>query len=589
MTKKGARTMNADLCAHGKLIAAFAFALQLLASASALGGMPRYSREAHTWTLVDDALGASAGAPLSDGATALASPWAFAPNVRVHPVESGIHIWSDIALRPDGAVAVAWMDDHQAGYHIYYSVSTDGGATWSLPERVDDRVTGTQSKFVDFEITSGGIPVAVWEDDRSGGINVYFSKRTGGVPPWSPGMKVNSTGGSPSTSDFMNASIAAYDDRHYFVAWTDWREGPLYQVYMRATSDGGATWGTETRVSDELGYQPVANRPCLIVDRNSPPSGARLFCVTNDWRGNVPGGRYPNVYCYGSTNGGATWSVGVQVNDIEPLYQQTSSHALVLVEDGTLTSAWLNNTGGHSQFRASVSTDQGVTWAPSTRIDQQVPTGGTGTYNSIASAGGWVLASFDIYTTDWDLYFRASSDGGRTWPDSMVRVDDDATGARSSTPVLATPSPGLVYIAWEDGRPGFGVQKIYATRGTHSATGVGWGWEPGEAAAPRLAVRPNPARVGDPVRILLEEVTGGNSHETGSREGAASAIAPHVASAEVRIFNHAGQEVRILPAGDRESVWDGRAADGRLVSPGVYLARWRAGSRAAVGKIILTR
>ena len=46
--------------------------------------------------------------------------WVFDPNVRVHPEESGQHIWPDIAVAEDGTIGVAWMDDHAAGgYHIF--------------------------------------------------------------------------------------------------------------------------------------------------------------------------------------------------------------------------------------------------------------------------------------------------------------------------------------------------------------------------------------------------------------------------------------------------------------------------------------
>jgi hypothetical protein len=60
-------------------------------------------------------------------------------------------------------------------------------------------------------------------------------------------------------------------------------------------------------------------------------------------------------------------------------------------------------------------------------------------------------------------------------------------------------------------------------------------------------------------------------------------------SDDLRVFNAAGQVVRVLRAAGNESVWNGRAPDGRVVSPGIYLVRWRVGERAAVGRIVLTR
>jgi hypothetical protein len=510
-------------------------------------------------------------APGSEAAGS-ACEWTFATNVRAHPDQAAQHLWPDIALGPGGLVAVAWMDDHAAGgYHIFYSTSIDGGITWTSPEKIDNRAAGSYSKFVDLEFTPSGVPVAVWEDDRLGGINAYFSKRdpAAGGTPWTPSLKLNTVGGAPTGTDFMNLSIAILDDQRYYVAWTDWREGALHQVYARGTTNGGTTWGTETRVSDEIGFQPVAGDPCLIVDQTSgnPPGSEVLHCVTNDWRGNVPGGRYPNVYAYRSTNGGATWSIGVRVNDIEPLYQQTSSHALVQLADGTLCAGWLNSVTGPSQFRTSVSTDQGQTWSASVQADPGIG-GGTGTYSSIIATGSWAFAGFDIYEGNWNAYLRISSDGGRTWVADACRMDDDVTGSPTSNLVLAARSPVEVFGAWSDGRPG-GAWKIYTTHGTRPAAEIPL---PPESTAAGLRCQPNPSTAGTPVAITWDAT--GDSHE-------------------LVIYDAQGRGIRTLPigAGAAMATWDGRNGVGRLTPAGLYWVRVAAGDGrpAAVTRVVRVR
>jgi hypothetical protein len=487
--------------------------------------------------------------------------WLFSSNVRVHPAEGGQHIWPDIAVGPDGVVGAAWMDDHAAGgYHIFYSSSTDGGATWSTPEKVDSRTTGSYSKFVDLDFTPTGIPVVVWEDNRLGdaAYKVYLSKRDpAGGGTWTANIPINTAGSPPDGTYFMNPSLAVLDDLRYFVAWTDWREGVFYQVYCRGSWDGGATWGNETRISDEIGYEPVAGDPCLIVDPTSPaePGDEILYCVTNDWRGDVPGGRYPNAYFYRSTDGGATWSVGVRVNDIEPWYQQVSSHALVRPSDGSLTAGWLNNTTGVSHLRTSVSADQGATWAASVQVDPPSP-GGTGTYSSIVASGMTVHAGFDLYEDDWNAYFRASADGGVTWDAEACRMDDDASGAASGNTVLAAASPTVVHGAWSDTRPGFGAWKIYTTRGEEGIVSVG---ADAPAATSRVLVGvPNPCAVGAPVRIVL--AAGGLSLGGGTVR-------------DIGIYDVYGRRLHSFRTAAREFVWSGIGPDGRPVAPGVYWVR----------------
>ena len=501
----------------------------------------------------------------SGAASARACLWDFTPNVPAHPPLSGQAIWQDIEVSPDGSkIGIVWMDDHTFSYHVYYAQSTDDGTTWSSPpEVVDTRVGGNLSRFPDLEFAPSGIPVVIWEDDRQGtsGMNVYISRRTGGAPPWSTNIRVNDAGTPPGLSDFMNSSLAILTETHFFVAWTDWREGPLYQVYMSSTTNSGATWSTPAvRVSDELGFDPVAGDPNLAVDPTSNPSSASLICLTNDWRGDVPGGRYPNVFAYRSTNGGASWSTGVQVNDVSAFYQQVTGHSIVILNNGTRTAGWFNSpTAGDDHLHTNVSTNQGVTWSLSVPADPA----GSGVYPSIASNGTWVFAAFDSYRNGWDIYFRASPDGGRSWTEDACRIDDDATGAPSQTPVIAIGPTSKAYATWMDGRPGFGTWKTYTTRVTSQVTAV----EP-LASAPAqgiLQCSPNPSYAGSPVRIVLPYGDG-----------------------RVQIFDTAGRLVREVASSSGEAHWDGKDSGGKESAPGVYFLSLREDQRIQ-GELIRVR
>lgn len=498
--------------------------------------------------------------------------WAFSPSVTANAADNGQHLWPDIALGSQGLVGVAWMDDHApGGYHIFFAASSDGGATWSEPEKIDSRTTGAYSKFVQLAFTPRGIPIAVWEDDRGGAISVYLSRRDpdNGGTPWTPEVRVNTAGSPPSSSDFMNPSLAVLDEQRYFVAWTDWREGPFHQVYMRATPDGGATWSAESRISDEIGYQPVAGDPCLIPDPAPQTPGQEvLHCVMNDWRGNVPGGRYPDVFYSRSSNGGQTWSTGVRINDVTSYYQQTSSRALVLLHDGSLAAGWFSGDLSLSTYRCCVSTNQGVSWNPSVRVDDP-SLGGTDTYSALASAGSTVFAAFGCYQGTWNLYFRPSYDGGRTWTEPVTRIDDDASGATTQNGVLAARSSTEVYAVWQDSRPGPGSWKTYTARGVRDITDLP------EAEAerfafgpPRWIASPNPARIGETVRFRPV----GWAVDPADRESAAC----------ISITDVRGRVVRRLSMAVPGVSWDGRDEAGRPVASGMYWARFPEPSASSV-------
>lgn len=489
--------------------------------------------------------------------------WDYTANVCAHPPLSGQAVWQDIDVSPDGSkIGVVWMDDHTFSYHVYYAQSTDDGATWSTPEPVDTRVGGNLSRFPDLEFAPSGIPIVIWEDDRQGtsGMNVYISRRTGGFPPWSANIKVNDTGTPPGLTDFMNASLAVLSETRFFVAWTDWREGVFHQVYMSSTTNSGATWSSPAvRVSDELGFDPVAGDPNLAVDPTSSPSSASLICLTNDWRGDEPGGRYPNVYAYRSTDGGASWSTGVQVNDISAYYQQVTGHSIVILNDGTRTAGWFNSPAGTDHLSTNVSTDEGATWSASVLADPA----GCGVYPSIATNGSWVFAALDSYHGGWDISFRASSDGGRSWTEETCRIDDDTSGAVAETPVIAIGPTSKAYVTWMDSRPGYGTWKTYTTRVTSQVTAV-----ENLVAAPAqgmLLCSPNPSFAGSPVRIALPSGDG-----------------------RVQIFDTSGRLVREVASTSGEAQWDGKDSRGKEAAPGAYFLALREDGRIR-GELIRVR
>jgi BNR repeat-like domain len=527
-------------------------------SSPATTSLPDFDPRSNIWRI--DLGNGSSASPAAGSQTGC--EWSFTPNTSPHPEISGEHIWPHIAIAPDGMTALGWMDAHFDGTsNIFYSTSTDRGATWSAPEWVDRRTTGEASRFIRLGFTPSGIPVAVWEDDRAGAFSVYISKRDpdNGGNPWTPPIQIN-TIGSPPFDYAMHPSLAIFDNHHFYVAWTDWREGPFHQVYMRSSTDGGDTWGKETRISDGLGYEPVAADPCLIIDR-SPRLTADtviLNCITNDWRGDEPGGRYPNVYFYRSMDGGANWTIGVQVNNIEPFYQQAAQHSLVQLEDGTLTAAWFHFTGNPAQFHSSTSTDLGLTWSPSVSAHPSGISSGV----SIHAFADRIFAAFSIREGDLNACFRLSFDGGRTWPGPACRMDDAPSGDANG-PIVVPVSPNEVQGAWWDNRPGLAAWKIFTSRGSSGTAGIP---SPGVAShGPHrggLIGVPNPSSCAAPVRISLSGAAGSERGDAGLRYG---------------VYDVAGRLLRILERDAGGIVWNGTDSSGRLMPPGVYWVRIESG------------
>ena len=362
-------------------------------------------------------------------------------------------LWPDIKCDGEHHVGVAWMDNREGAYHIYFSLSTDGGTTWSGPERVDNASQGDNCRFPSIAIDGDGNWHCAWEDDREYVFNVYCSRRIAcsGRRGWIKNHAVNSEGSPPDPSYHMRPCLTAASTGLLGIAWTDWREGPLYQVYFSASTDGGTSWSENVRVSDRMGSRPVAGQATVILDYNDPQ---RIYCAFNDWR--QPGAfRYPDVYFSMSSDGGKSWSENIRVNDITDYFQQVAHRTIGVDGNGTIYIEWMSNDfSGPTEARVSSSEDGGLTFTRGVRVNDVAQ--GIGTYPSLYVLPHGMMAStwMDYRNGEWDVYFACSEDGGNSWLEPDVRVDDDKSGNAAYNPVVSLTPAGDACVVWQDYRNG---------------------------------------------------------------------------------------------------------------------------------------
>jgi hypothetical protein len=183
--------------------------------------------------------------------------------------------WSLLAgatVNPAGDPYLSWASYSQAGgargpVNLYVAKSADAGKTWN-PVLLD--VSASSPDCTGFECgeaylgaqialasDAGGTLYAVWSSgsQKLGPQRIYFASSTDAGENWTPKVNLSSAGQGIEHAFPAIVAGSAGDVR---VAWMDSRNSSAWNTYYKSSSNGGATWSEETRISSYVrGYRYV--------------------------------------------------------------------------------------------------------------------------------------------------------------------------------------------------------------------------------------------------------------------------------------------------------------------------------------------
>lgn len=171
-------------------------------------------------------------------------------------------------VRAGDRLVLVWQDTRTGRDRIYAVASTDGGATWSAPARVDHIPSESQvdSSSPSVVLSPDGDAFAVWHDARNGRDDVFIGHSTDGGKTWGP-EDVRLDMDEPGTAVSRFAKLARAEDGRLAVAWEDDRVGNE-GVYVRVRSSGATpVWAPELVVAPP-GPKKGARTPVLIWGKN---------------------------------------------------------------------------------------------------------------------------------------------------------------------------------------------------------------------------------------------------------------------------------------------------------------------------------
>ncbi|MGO9127498.1 MAG: hypothetical protein ACLP6G_21755 [Terriglobales bacterium] len=179
------------------------------------------------------------------------------------------------AVDGEGGVHVAWTGyTHSSAargrVNLYVSNSSDGGKTWATMRMASSSVAPDCAAyrcewgFLGAQITvasdAAGTLYALWNSGAryEAPQRIYFASSTTAGETWSAATDVSL---APRGVEHAFPALVAGQAGDVRIAWMDTRRASLWNTFYRSSSNGGATWSGESRLSSYVpGYRYIRSK-----------------------------------------------------------------------------------------------------------------------------------------------------------------------------------------------------------------------------------------------------------------------------------------------------------------------------------------
>jgi hypothetical protein len=339
-------------------------------------------------------------------------------------------------------VHVVWSDNRDGNYEIYYKRSTDGGVSWGT----DTRLTNAPAESFSSSVSvSDSVVHVVWQDNRDGAPGeIYYKNSTDGGVSWGTDARLtNEIEGSWYPSVTVSGAVV-------HIVWQNVLFGH-WEIYYKHSTDGGLSWGADAHLSNDT---LVSWYPSVSV------SDSVVHVVWEDTRdGNGEG----EIYYKRSTDKGVNWGAETRLTN-DTSYSNAPS---VSVSGSVVHVVWHDDRDGNTEIYYKRSTDGGISWEIDTRLTNK---NAFSKFPSVSVSGSVIhVVWFDERdeVNNWEIYYKRSTDGGISWGADTRLTNNSADSQFPSVSV----SDSVVHVVWFDDRDG--NHEIYYKRNpTDNVTGI---------------------------------------------------------------------------------------------------------------------
>ena len=368
--------------------------------------------------------------------------------------------------------------------------SADNGATWTLETTPSAAQTNVdkQMHWVDHSATSAckDFQYIIYHN----GSPAFITTRNAVTNTWGAPVQVS---GAESTGTAIGSDIAANSAGDAFGFWPTTTSR---KVFMTKSTNCGVAWGTPVQVATtfdgfDIGIPSMNSRRALIYVSGGTFRSASKNMVYASWTdlsgeagctaaANEPGGSVAStcktrIWFSRSSDGGATWSAKVMLNNQASLNDQFNQDLVVDEATGALGVIYYDTVADAGRLKTHIyyqsSFDDGGTWLPAVQVTtaqtDETSAGADsgnqyGDYNSLSGIAGKFFPSWSD---------RRAGASEEIW---TAKISDQACTAPAA-PIIGTAAasaPNQVQVTWADGTPSSSTFNVYRANGTCAAPGT---------------------------------------------------------------------------------------------------------------------
>jgi hypothetical protein len=380
------------------------------------------------------------------------------------------------ALFPDPASGLGFVTWVRTTNEAVIVRTTDEGATWGSDVVLVSTAAGSFKQKrpytpVVVTKTSVGHLVVAWSDQRADSYtgledDVYARASTDGGVTWGTEQRVD--GGTAGAHQSWINNLTAYGSDNVFVFYQDDRDdnGRSYNFYANRSPAATLAFGADARVDQDDGTVTPSTlpQPALAADGNSHVYYAFPAVTT---------GPQTDIVVAVSADGGHTFGTPLRVGSTTAGARVSLLPEIKAFNDGKVYLVWeSDNPGVGREIRFNRSTDYGATWqATDTVLTTLTHTAGyveSGLWPGLdlqATSAGSVYA---VWSDNANVFLARSTDFGVTF--STSDVDQDSRGNNRFPRICA--SGNLLILTWESPNIALTVTSLWATASVNN--GATW-------------------------------------------------------------------------------------------------------------------